>query len=120
MPAPSLLQFRNVLVARLETVRTARMKRAPRRPVDEGRWRALYWNQARPPLIHLRDRFKEPPRIGMLRAGKHVIARPHLNPLARIHDHYGLGNIGDHSEVVRDQDDTDIELTRSMRSRICA
>ena len=27
------------------------------------------------------------------------------------HDHHRLGDVGDHSEVVRDEDDADVELT---------
>src|SRR5918998_1554379 len=65
MAAPTIEQLRDVLVARLEAVRTTGMERTSRRHEDERGRRALDRNEPLPAHVDVRDRLEQAPRVGM-------------------------------------------------------
>ena len=65
--------------------------------------------------VDLRHRAEQPDRIGMLRLREQSGDRRLLDLAAGIHDHDAVGDLGDHAEVVGDQDDRGAEFASEVQ-----
>ena len=73
--------------------------------------------------VEPRDRAQQPPGVGMPRVVEDLVQRALLDDAARVHHQHAVGDLGDHAEVVGDQDDRQSRAppaaARAAR-RICA
>src|SRR6266700_468372 len=60
--------------------------------------------------VYRRDARQQPPRVRHLRGAQDLLGGAVLDGPAAVHDQYVVGDLGDHAEVVRDQDDRGVEL----------
>src|SRR5688572_21224926 len=102
MAAPAVDQVGPLLVARLETVRTAWMERTTGRDEDERRRSTFDRNEPAALLVDVGDRLEKAPRVGVERLREDLVASPELGGPTRVHDHHRLRDVGDDAEVVRD------------------
>ena len=61
-----------------------------------------------------RQRVEQAPGVGVLGAVEDVLVAALLDRLGRVHDQHVVGRLGDHAEVVRDQDDGAAEVALQL------
>ena len=64
--------------------------------------------------LHARHRLEQSPGVRVLRAVEHLGGGPVLDRPPGVHHHHGLGRLGDHPEVVGDQDHADVEVALDL------
>ena len=64
--------------------------------------------------VDARDRAEQAPGVGVLRVVEELVERALLDHPARVHDHDAVGDVGDHREVVGDQDDPGVGLLAQL------
>ena len=105
-PRPSALLGRRRLVAdRAHASRAARAERAAAHGVGRAGQRALE-QDALALRVGVRDRHRGEQRLGVRMVGRRedVLDAPVLHHLAQVHDRDVVGEVADHGEVVRDED----------------
>ena len=65
-----------------------------------------------------RHRVEQPPRVRVLRLREDLRGRPVLHDPARVHHHHRVRGLGDDAEVVRDEDDADVELALDLLDQL--
>ena len=99
------------LVALVEGVRAAGSEPAARWRRQQRRGLAGDLRQARGArLIEPHERPEQSPGVGVLRVVEDLVERRILDDLAGVHDHDAVGDLGDHPEVVGDQDDGQVAV----------
>src|SRR5690242_19753663 len=102
---PDAVLQRRLLPALLERMRTARPELATFRRVDERRRGPFDRVQALGPRpVEARDRAEQPPRVWHLRVVEDISLRAALDDAAGVHDDDLVGDLGDHAEIVGDED----------------
>ena len=106
---------RRLLVAYRNAERTTRRKAAARRCVGEVRHQAfdgLEPRAARP--VEPRHRAQQPHRVGMARPVEHRVGRALFGHARGVHHDDAVGVARHHAEIVRDDDQRDVELARQV------
>ncbi len=103
--SPRPTRTRLGLAADVHRVGAAQMEAAARRRPQQRRRRPGDRPQLLPLAGEPRQRPHEPPRVGVMRLVEDVLVRALLGRLGRVHHQHLVGRLGDHAEVVRDQDD---------------
>ncbi len=102
-----------MLRAFLDGKGAARTKAAAGWPGARVRGLALDGNQ--PAILGLRidprRGVQQRPGVGMARIGQQILGRTFLDHLAGVHHQHARADIGDHAEVVADQDDGGAKVT---------
>ena len=72
--------------------------------------------------VEPRRGMQQRPGVGMARIGQQILCRTFLHHLAGIHHQHARADVGDHAEIVADQDHRGVEIgvQFASRSRICA
>ena len=87
------------MIARIQTLRTARVERAAWRKRAKQWHRSVDWSEA---LVSsaARHRCQQSSRVRMLRVAEHLAHRPLLDDAAGVHHGDAVGRPGDDAEVV--------------------
>ncbi len=97
----------------------ARVERASRRHVDQARRRALDRDQPLAALpVDPRHRAEQTPGVRVLRPVEDVLRGAVLDRAAGVHHLDVVGQLGDHAEVVGDDDDGGVELTLQVPDQV--
>ncbi len=94
------------------------MERAARRRADQRRRRALDRHERVEPPLDRRHRVEQTPRVRVLRPLEDLARRAVLHRAAGVHHHHGVRRLGDDAEIVRDQDDADVELALEVLDQL--
>ena len=84
------------------------------RRLQQRRRRARDRLQVGPLRNQPRQRVEQAPRVGVFGAVEDVLVAALLDRLGRVHDHHVVRRLGDHAEVVRDQDDGAAEVALQL------
>ena len=85
--------------------RAARGETAAGRRIGHVRHHAFDGGEMRGAAVEPRDRAEQADGVGMLRIGEELVDRRALDDLAGIHHRDLVADLGDHAEIVGDQDD---------------
>ena len=118
--AHAVLERRLLLLALLERVRTAGRNLQPLRRVDQRRRHPLDRVQALDPwpVETWECEPRRPHVYGMLRVVEDVARRTALDDLTGVHDHDTLGDLGDHAEIVADEQDGDTRVGLDLTQHV--
>ncbi len=110
MVLPNLAELRHRRPRLLVCARAPVRERAVRGKLGErGHAARNLLEPAVPRCARPRNRPEQPDRVRVLRVGEKVLHRRLLRLPAGVHDHHAVGEVCDHAQVVRDQDDRGAE-----------
>src|SRR5689334_6640154 len=109
---------RDLRDAPVEHARAARVERAARRDVGQRRRQALDRLELLPLEVQARQRLEQRLRVRVARRAEQLVDVGVLDDAARVHDRDPVRDVGDHAEVVGDQDHAHVAFLLDLRQQV--